>query len=117
MQLIRNTTEDGTCKYALIRLDKIREAGLMNELERVLGEFMHKLPGNEGAALRDFVEFGLPNTEEEFFAIKLKDINAKDALEAYGVSAAHNGDSQLGAEVVELANRSGVDSPWCKQPD
>jgi len=116
MRLIRNITEDGTCKYGLIRLDKIREAGLMEELQRVLGEYMHEPTGNKGVALNDFVEFGLPNTEEEFFVVKLKDINSHDTLMEYA-SRAKLQDIDFAEDIQELAQRAGPFSPWAKVPD
>ena len=115
MRLIRNITEDGTCKYGLIRLDKIREAGLMEELQRVLGEYMHEPTGNKGVALNDFVKFGLPNTEE-FFVIKLKDINAYHTLVEYA-SRAMLQDIDYSEDIRELAERAGPFNPWCKVPD
>jgi hypothetical protein len=87
MKLVRNTTDDGKCKFALIE----------------------RLKDNK-------VEFGLPHTENEFFVIKLKDANAKEALEAYA-NAAESTDPELASEVRELALRAGVNSKFCKQPD
>ena len=87
MLLVRNTTPDGKCKFALIE----------------------RLKNNK-------VEFGLPHTEHEFFVIKLKDANAKEALEAYA-DAAQRTDPELANEVRELALRAGVNSQFCKQPD
>lgn len=87
MDLVRNTTTDGSCKYSLIEHQK-----------------------------NDHIEHGLPGTEGEFFVLKLKDIHAKDALEAYAQSI-KGWDPDFAAQVQELADRAGVDSPWCKEPD
>ena len=87
MKLVRNTTSDGKCKYALVERLK-----------------------------NDNIEYGLPKTENEFFVIKLKDVNAKAALEAYAESAKST-DPELAKEVLELASRSGANSKFCKQPD
>lgn len=54
--------------------------------------------------------------ETEFFAIKLRDLYAADALIAYGTKAA-NADLDYGREVIELALRSGPYHPKCKRPD
>lgn len=88
MKLTRNGTYDGSGKYSLIEHDKL-----------------------------GYVERGLKGTENEFFVIKLKDKNAKSALQGYALSARANGDEELYREVMDLANRSGDDSPWCKMPD
>jgi hypothetical protein len=87
MKLVRNTTPDGTCKYSLIEHHK----------------------GNH-------IEQGLPGTENEFFVLKLKDKYAQAALNAY-VEAVGDDDPEYAAEVKELADRAGEDSPWCKEPD
>jgi hypothetical protein len=36
MRLIRNTTKDGRCKYALVRLDKIRNLPVGTEMEKCI---------------------------------------------------------------------------------
>jgi len=90
MRLLRNTTKDGKCKYSLIEHEK-----------------------------DDHVESGLPKTENEFFVIKLKDKYAKAALEEYdrAVSLDPGGDKEYDEDVLDLADRAGTDSPWCKRPD
>lgn len=108
MRLVRNTTEDGTCKYALIRLDKLQASEGPLTKEKILA-----VAGD----LAPYIEFGLPNTEDEFFTIKLKDINAKAALDAYAVSASQNADDELSNDVLQLSFRAGTDNPWCKKPD
>ena len=87
MDLVRNITTDGSCKYSLIEHQK-----------------------------DDHVEHGKPNTEHEFFVIKLKDRHAKSALEAYAKSVEPT-DEQYAWQIYELAERAGVDNPWCKDPD
>lgn len=87
MRLKRNTTPDGMCKYSLIEHEK-----------------------------GDRIEHGLPGTENEFFVIKLKDMHARAALEAYANSIKHD-DPEFASEVRSLAMRSGANHPNCKQPD
>lgn len=87
MKLKRNTTPDGMCKYSLIEHEK-----------------------------NDHVEHGLPGSEDEFFVIKLKDFNALAALEAYADSVGME-DPEFATEVYELAMRSGIYHPNCKNPD
>ncbi len=107
MELVRNNTKDGSCKYALIRLDKMRLDNKFNTIE----EFVNKFP-----ELKDYIEFGEPNSEEEFFVIKLKDINSTRALTAY-VFEAEKSDPEFALEVMDLALRSGKRHRKCKQPD
>ncbi|WP_415913376.1 hypothetical protein [Neptuniibacter sp. QD37_11] len=87
MDLIRNTTKDGRCKYALV--ERLKD---------------------------DRLEYGLPGTEDEFFVLKLKDKHAKAALEAY-VASVKDEDPEYARQIQELADRAGADSPWCKAPD
>ena len=87
MKLKRNTTPDGKCKYSLIENEK----------------------GGR-------IEHGLPGSDDEFFVIKLKDINAKPALEAYADSV-EIADPEFAAEVREMAKRSGIYHNCCKRPD
>lgn len=108
MKLVRNTRTDGTCKYALLRLDKLREAKGDLTKEDILA-----IAGD----LAPYIEFGEIGTEDEFFAIKLKDINAPPALLAYAGSSYDNGDPFFAIDVEELANRSGSAHESCKIPD
>lgn len=62
------------------------------------------------------IEWGRPGSEDEFFAIKLKDRHARVALIAYANSVKAS-DPEFAEEVSELANRAGVNSPFCKEPD
>lgn len=54
--------------------------------------------------------------EHEFMVIMLKDINAEAALRAMAVKASET-DIEWAAEIEELANRAGPNSPFCKIPD
>lgn len=107
MELVRNNTKDGSCKYALIRLDKMRKDGTFKNIE----EFLKLYP-----ELKEYIEFGEPHSEEEFFVIKLKDINSTRALTAY-VFEAEKSDPEFALEVMDLALRSGKRHRKCKQPD
>lgn len=83
MKLDRNINADGMGKYALLKLRNLRRGD----------------PAVD-AALRTLDEAGIldwGNTvDSEFFVIRLKDVNAANALFAYG---------------------SGPHHPHCKQPD
>lgn len=108
MNLKRNTTKTGVCKYAILRLDLIeQELGSEVDMESIKA----KLGG-----LARFVEFGLPNTEDEFFVIKLKDINAHHTLVEYA-SRAMLQDVDYAEDIQELAERAGPYSQWAHLPD
>jgi hypothetical protein len=86
MKLDRNVNKDGLGKYALINLRTNK------------------------------IEWGRAGEEDEFFVIKLKDVNAHAALRAYA-KAARVFDSEFADEIDALAERSGVRSPFAKVPD
>jgi hypothetical protein len=96
-RLIRNTTEDGRCKYALVRLDKITTENL-NKIEAALSTLYHA----------GVLEYGEKGSEEEFFAIKLKDVNAPFSLRAYAVSCLVTlpNEEQFAKDIFELADRA-----------
>lgn len=118
MRLTRNTTNDGKCKYAIVRLDKLREMEAKLETRPFA-----PVPGdlNDARVALDLlgkvglIEYGEPGTQEEFFVLKLKDENAASALEAYAESADFS-DEELGDEVFELSERS-RNHPARKRPD
>ena len=125
MRLIRNQTNDGTCKYGLIRLDILRSFGFsIDDIKKTLSEtnliksdiptLDHNYPK---LSLADVVEFGEPNTEEEFLVIKLKDSRAYKPINEYSKEAMIDGDFELGNDVKELADRSGHFSKFCKIAD
>lgn len=113
MKLIRNTTPDGRCKYALVRLDKIRamdmSANFLNRVEDALSVLY-----NTG-----FLEYAGKNDPEEAFVIKLKDAHAPAALLAYAQSAHRPGehrDDELAADVLDLVERA-QQHPGRHRPD
>jgi len=64
----------------------------------------------------DHLEFGEPETEDEFFVLKLKDIHSEAALLAYAISVGDS-DPEYREEILKLASRAGSKSQWCKYPD
>jgi hypothetical protein len=115
MKMDRNLPENaGAGKYAVINLRKLRElcpgATTFEQFSPGVTEALRVL--DEVGAL----EWGRTGEPDEFFLIKLKDRNAYPALNAYANSAEPH-DAEWAAEVRELAERSGMHSPWCKEPD
>lgn len=62
------------------------------------------------------IEWGFVGEEDEFFVIKLRDRNARPALMAYALSVGER-DTEFAWDVIQLANRAGVSSKFCKDPD
>ena len=114
MKLYRNQDgRNGIGKFALIRMDKLptyKPETPAKPSAHAVGAALGIL---EAAGL---VEHGQPNTENEFFVLKLKDVNAREALESYA-SAAWLTDKELSREVDALSDRAGNKSKWCKRPD
>jgi hypothetical protein len=73
--LIRDMSPDGKCKYALVRLDRLREA---SPVTKALGE-----GALDQLQSMDLLEYGEKGTAEEFFVLKLKDRFAARAIEEY----------------------------------
>lgn len=107
MRLTRNITQDGRCKYALVRLDKLREM--------FGGTACRAIDDLDNLESLGLLEYGKPGSEDEFFAIKLKDVNAPAALDAYAQSASRT-DQELSDDVHELFERSRA-HPHRKLPD
>jgi hypothetical protein len=105
MKLDRNLSTSGKGKYALINLRKIHSDPRTPQ-DLAFAILQHP----------ECVEFGEVGTENEFFPIKLKDINAESALIAYAMSAGEH-DSEYATEIADLASRSGRHHPNCKIPD
>ncbi len=112
MRLTRNTTPDGKCKYAIVRLDKLREMESQGQ-----NSFWHDHIRSAFAILEGqrLIEYGEPGSKEECFVIKLKDKNAPAALDAYAQAAVKT-DQELSDDVHELFERARR-HPSRKQPD
>jgi hypothetical protein len=110
MKLDRNVNADGQGKYALINLRKgsIKKA---DGRERNDGIRYYSPPETA-------IEWG-DTFADEFFVIKLKDVNAHAALLAYAEAAMRDpgSDKEFAHDVHELAMRSGAYHPLCKKPD
>lgn len=114
MKLDRNLNDDGTGKYALLKLRNL-------EAFREEGTFGGVVAEPIASALKTLDDYGIVDwgnrgAESEFMVIRLKDKYAGDALASYAAAAAVD-DPEWAAEVADMAGRAGVNSPWCKRPD
>lgn len=107
MRLDRNSNSDGRGKYALLKLRKI-EGAYPSEENRV-NDAVKTL---ERSGVLDWGD----DDDSEFFVIRLKDINAEEALLAYADSAEDH-DKEFASEVRDLASRAGRNHPLCQEPD
>jgi hypothetical protein len=107
MKLMRNITPDGFCKYAAIRNDKISK---LNTSDKAGAQ-----QAMETLALLGVLENPKVGDPEEFFLIKLKDVNAPHALAEYAGVARYT-DAELADDVRELSERA-EKHPGQKQPD
>jgi hypothetical protein len=100
-------TAKGHGKYAVINMRRL--------------ETIRAIPG-VAAALETLDAFGAINyggvgTEHEFFVLMLKDRFAYPALDGYVVAANFAGEKEYAQDIVDLRDRSGSRSQWCKTPD
>lgn len=116
MRLMREITEDGSCKYALLRLDRLsadQRKSVLDTLSAGMadGGFTHVKIGDVVVP----VEVGAKGSTEEFFVVKLKDRNSAAALYTYANSIAE-ADTEFSRDVLALADRAGsrLDS---REPD
>lgn len=114
MLLDRNTSGNmGRGKYGLIkirRLTELRKENNSDHLPQEVADALRVLADN------DVIDYGVGNTNDEFFVIRLRDKFAKVALRAYAIKA-ENDDMEYAQEVHKLADKSGPDHPACKMPD
>lgn len=114
MKLDRKINDNGRGKYALLKLRKLDEFTEPGDpFQQVAPKIADAIKTLEDAGILDW---GLTGTDAEFFVMRLKDRHARLALHAYAESA-HHDDPEYAGEIGELASRSGVNSPWCKNPD
>lgn len=114
MKLDRNIEgNEGRGKYAILQLRRLET--FMDD--KAFGG----LPPDIGGAIETLeqagiLEWGNIGTEHEFFLIKLKDMYSPAALKAYADKVGLY-DSEFAKEVLEMLNRAGQRSKWCKVPD
>lgn len=115
MKLDRNINGDGRGKYGLILQRRRTEIAQQHAGLGSLSEAVE-------AAIRvleiaGVVDWG--NTvDSEFFVIRLKDLGARAALNAYAAVFMGKGeDPEYASEIEQMAKRAGPNHPNCKQPD
>lgn len=103
MDLILNA--EGAGRFAVV------DTRLLDKVPSTFDELMQELAKHPEA-----VKFGPPGSKDEFFVVMLKDECAEAALTAYAQHAA-SFDKEYASAVLDLADRAGPNSPWCKRPD
>lgn len=112
MKLDRNIpSNQGRGKYALLKLRNLPLYEPSRAFEPSPVYDAISLLEKEG-----LIEWGEPESENEFFVLKLKDLFAYDALNKYADSC-RDFDPEFADEVRVMASRSGLLNKWCKQPD
>lgn len=115
MKLKRNVSNDGHGKYAVVNLNKVEE--MCSPANDSFGRYAQEIKSAlEILERRGVLSYGTEGARDEFFVVMLKDMAAQGALVGYATSIAHV-DRELADDVLELANRAGIGSPFCKAPD
>lgn len=105
MKMDCNDEEKGSNKYALLNLRKFNK-DTSPELKQALNLL------NEAG----IIEWGEVGFSDEFFVMKLRDINSFNGLVGYAAKAEET-DNEWANEVRALLPRAGINSPFCKIPD
>ena len=116
MKLDRNINGNGSGKYGLI---KNRRLAQIRAWDGGDGEIADQQAVEDALALLEragVIDWGYPNSESEFFVIRLCDRFAHAALANYSM-VAHHVDPEYAKDVRELADRSGPYSKFRKMPD
>lgn len=126
MKLDRNINANGCGKYALIKLRSLTELRRVNRRRDArLLEIEAAIKTLERAGILDY---GITGTEAEFFVMRLRDKYSGDGLKGYADAVAKDARKdpdeatskskwQWSIEVIRLARRAGMLSPFCKEPD
>lgn len=101
MKLIRNQTEDGSCKYGLLLLEK------MDTTERQ--DVVECVPDDHVTIAGEHILLGNESPGDQFFVLKYKDKFTAPALRAYGHAVI--------AEAESLADHADTswDNPHCEE--
>lgn len=109
MKLDCNTNSCG--KYAVVNMRKVRKL-----LDTYQGEESRLAKALQVLESLGVIEYGEPNSPDEFFVLKLKDRYAHDALMQYSWSV-NMFDPEYAEDIKELAYRAGYRNRYCKDPD
>lgn len=114
MKLDRNLNANKRGKYALLKLRKLDDftspGDPFQEVAEPVADAIDVL------VKAGILDWGIEDTESEFFLIRLKDKYAQIALAHYA-NAARVDDPEYAAEIDAMAMRAGPSSPFCKKPD
>ena len=105
MQLDRNLNGNGIGKYALLNVRRMT-AKMSPEVQAAIDVL------NQAGIL----EWGHVGEQDEFFVMKLKDVNTPSGLIGYAAKAEET-DRELATDVRGMLPRAGANSPFCKRPD
>jgi hypothetical protein len=111
MKMDRNINADGSGKYVVVNMRKLRALRDTNEQMRPDIIEALRVLSNAGA-----LEWGSVGAEDEFFLVKLKDRHSLLAIQAYADSIRMS-DPEFADEVYEMTMRAGPHSKFCKDPD
>lgn len=111
MKLDRNQNPDGLGKYAILALREL--ADIRADDGSLPSEIRDAIATLDNAGI---IQWGRVGEEDEFFLVKLRDVNAPGALEGYAQKA-NTTDPEFAAEVRSMLSRAGSLSPFCKTPD
>lgn len=115
MKMDRNVNKNGHGKYALINVRKLDQ--LLDPKNDQFGRLGNELRTSlDILDKRGILEYGAPHSEDEFFVVKLRDEFSTGALVGYANQIKQH-DREFADEVLEMANRSGINNPHCKKPD
>lgn len=113
MKMDRTENSDGTGKYALLNLRKLALCRSDSPFQNFTPEIQAAIDTLDRAGV---IEWGRVGEQDEFFVMKLKDINAPGGLTGYATKAAET-DPEWASEVRSMLPRAGINSPFCKVPD
>ena len=113
MKMDRHINADGCGKYALILLRRLMQYEGSGPFDGFAPNIQAALDELSKAGVLDF---GMANTDGEFFLIRLKDRHAAAALSGYARSAEEHGETEWAEEVRTLATKAAM-HPGKKRPD
>ena len=113
MKLDRGTNINKQGKYAAVNMRRVRDIMHGPRSHEEKQKIKSALALLEKEAV---LSYGLPFTYGEFFLIMLKDECAYPALIAYALKV-QEFDKEYAEDIRQLAERAGINNPWCKRPD